>query len=239
MNKQKTKAIILKRQNYKESDRLLTLFSDDLGKISAIAKGARKFGSKNLGLLEPFTINDFILSKGRNLYLISEVSPIYAPNSLNAEIIKSFNTESEIIIKLLPDSEPNKHLFATFEEIIKDSIVNPRLKEAYLITKIIKNQGIQPQLNKCVRCDSKVSEPLISISAGGLISESCKNRFPDVKRISKNTVKFWRILSELEFQSLKTIKYHKADLNELVTLLEDYYVANLDINLKSTKISLD
>lgn len=239
MNKQKTKAIILKRQNYKESDRLLTLFSDDLGKISAIAKGARRFGSKNLGLLEPFSLNEFVLSKGRNLYLIGEVSPIYSPDKLNTESIKSFNTEAEIITKLLPDAEPNKRLYTVFEEIIKDSDVNPRLKEAYLISKVIKSQGIQPQLDKCVCCDSEAIEPLISITAGGLISENCKNKFPDVKKVNKNTIKFWRVISELEFESLKAIKYHKSDLNELVSLLEEYYVVNFDVNLKSTKISLD
>lgn len=239
MNKQKTKAIILKRQNYKESDRLLTLFSDDLGKISAIAKGARRFSSKNLGLLEPFSVNEFVLSKGRNLYLVSEISPVYTLNDLNTESIKSLNTEAEIIIKLLPDSEPNKRLYSIFEEIIKDSDINPRLKEAYLITKVIKNQGIQPQLDRCVCCDSIVSEPLISISAGGLISENCKNKFPDVKKIGKNTIKFWRVLSELEFNSLKTIKYQGTDLSELVSILEEYYVVNFDITLKSTKISLD
>lgn len=66
MNNQfRAKAILLRRTNYGEADKILNLLTADHGKISAIAKGVRRGKSKLAGGLELFAVCDVTLIKGR------------------------------------------------------------------------------------------------------------------------------------------------------------------------------
>ena len=69
MRELKTEAIILKRINYGEADRILTLITP-LGKKSAVAKGIRKERSKLAGAVEPFTLTEVNLHEGKSELLI-------------------------------------------------------------------------------------------------------------------------------------------------------------------------
>jgi DNA repair protein RecO (recombination protein O) len=72
----KTKAISLKAIPFAESDKMVTLFTRDCGKIKAIAKGARKIPSRLGGRVEPFTYSDCFIAKGRSLDIISQCQVI-------------------------------------------------------------------------------------------------------------------------------------------------------------------
>lgn len=61
-----TKALILGRINYGEADKILTLLTQDKGKLSVIAKGVRKPKSKLAGGIELFTINDITYIEGKS-----------------------------------------------------------------------------------------------------------------------------------------------------------------------------
>lgn len=61
-----TRGIMLRRTNYQEADRILTIMSEQYGKISAIAKGARRSKSKLAGGIELFAVNDLTLIQGKS-----------------------------------------------------------------------------------------------------------------------------------------------------------------------------
>src|SRR5688500_3489617 len=67
----KITGVILRRRNYGEADRILSIFSPDRGKVEAIAKGARKMKSKLGGHLELFSEIALMLAKGRNLDVVT------------------------------------------------------------------------------------------------------------------------------------------------------------------------
>ncbi len=76
----KTRGIVLKTHKLGEADRIITLLTNNYGKVGAVAKGVRKTKSKFGSRLEPFTHVDLVLYKGRNLDTITQ-----------AEIIDSFS----------------------------------------------------------------------------------------------------------------------------------------------------
>src|ERR687887_2499919 len=61
----KTEAIVLRSIRYGEGDRVLHLYTPHRGRLSAIAKGARKARSRFGGRLEPFFRLDLVLYEGR------------------------------------------------------------------------------------------------------------------------------------------------------------------------------
>jgi len=73
MNKQTTEAIILRRTNFGEADKILTLLTPDDGKLRAIAKGIRREKSKLAGGLELLSVSQigYIKSRGDLLQIVS------------------------------------------------------------------------------------------------------------------------------------------------------------------------
>ena len=74
-----TQGIVLRAVKYKENDLILTIFTRKLGKISAIAKGARRTKSALLSSCQVFAYSTFTLKKQGNMYRVTQT-----------EIIKSF-----------------------------------------------------------------------------------------------------------------------------------------------------
>lgn len=62
---QHTLGIVLKRTNYGEADRIITVLTKDIGKVQVMAKGVRRERSKLAGGIEPFSISEIGLVKGR------------------------------------------------------------------------------------------------------------------------------------------------------------------------------
>ena len=72
----KTEVIVLKRINFGEADRLVTVFSKSHGKQRLVAKGIRKITSRKKGHLELFTQVQLQVAKGKNLDLITEAATV-------------------------------------------------------------------------------------------------------------------------------------------------------------------
>src|SRR5260370_14593342 len=66
-------AIVLRRLDYGEADRIVTLLTREDGKLAAIAKGARRGRSKVAGSLDLFARSSMMLAKGRNLDVVAQV----------------------------------------------------------------------------------------------------------------------------------------------------------------------
>ena len=66
--------IVLNRRNIGESDRLITLFPKEKGKVRVLARGIRKIGSRRAGHLEVFSRAAVTIHKGRELDTLSEAS---------------------------------------------------------------------------------------------------------------------------------------------------------------------
>ena len=129
----KTEGIILKRVNYGEADRILTIYTNYHGKIRAIAKGVRKLQSRKAGSLEIFNHTILFLIKGKNLDLITEAQTIYLFKSLRKSLIKVGIAYyfCELVDKLTPDNQPNQVVF----ELLKETLHKIGLKENKILVR--------------------------------------------------------------------------------------------------------
>lgn len=74
MKTYKVEAIVLKRQNISEADKILTIFSKEKGKIKVLAKGVRKISSRRAGGLELFNHVSLVICEGKGLDSVSEAN---------------------------------------------------------------------------------------------------------------------------------------------------------------------
>ncbi len=114
--------IVIKRINFNEADRMITLFSKNAGKIKIIGKGLRRITSKRAPHLEIFTQVNVLVNESYNkMPYITECQLINNFENLRGNINRiaiAFHL-CEIIDKLLPDREKNEELYGYFLEALK------------------------------------------------------------------------------------------------------------------------
>ncbi len=109
-----TKAIVLKRENIFEADRLYHLYTEDFGHVRAIAGGVRKINAKLTGHLEPFNLVwvELMTKKGGDLFIttaLSEISLLGVKASPN--LISLFGEMSDFTLKMLRGQEKDKTMW--------------------------------------------------------------------------------------------------------------------------------
>ncbi len=133
----KTEGIILKRLNFGEADKILTIYTKHYGKISALARGIRKTTSRKGGNLELFNLATLFLVKGKNLDIITEAQVKNSFDTLKKDLKKVYLAYHlcELVDKLTAENQQNRHVFDLFvktmtnlslngAEVFKDSIIN-------------------------------------------------------------------------------------------------------------------
>ncbi len=122
----KIQGIVLKRVNFGESDRVVTVFSRERGKMSVVAKGVRRIKSRRAPHLEPLNEVSLIIHKGRNFDLVSEAKGLHRPTLQDDLKSLSFALyAAEIIDKLLPEDEPHEEVYG----LLRDFLENKELTE--------------------------------------------------------------------------------------------------------------
>lgn len=115
----KLEAIVLKRRNIGEADRLITLFSKERGKITATAKGIRRITSKRAPYLEVFSRIDVMLHKGQKYDTITEVSSLETFSTLRKHLprVSMAYILCELIDILLPEHQEHRDVYAQMLEV--------------------------------------------------------------------------------------------------------------------------
>jgi DNA repair protein RecO (recombination protein O) len=206
----RTEGIILRRREYGEADRILVLFSRKLGRISCIAKGSRKPSSKISGHLELFNRSSFLISRGRNLHLITQAEMIESYPALRKDLtgIALGSYVVELVDAFTYEEGSNLRLYdlilATLEAL--DQGENPDIVIHYYELHLLDLVGFRPELFNCVQCGKDIIEQnqFLSGALGGVVCPECISSLtgPGARPVSARTLKYLRHLQRSSLQSL-------------------------------------
>lgn len=147
----KTDAFVLKSFKFRDTSKIVTLFTKELGKLSAIIKGVRKFNSGKCGVLETMNyINAVIYFKeNRDLQFISsaEYKTSYPEIIKDLDRIKTTYRILDIVNKTIPENEKHYELFDLMKsclETLNNSIYNCMLTYIFFQKELLIHLGIRP-----------------------------------------------------------------------------------------------
>jgi len=114
----KTEGIILKRLDFGEADRILTIFTKHYGKIKIIAKGVRKTTSRKGPSLELFNQVVIFVARGKSLDIVTETEAINSFPALKKDLKKVglAYQACELVDKLTAERAENRQVF----DLLKD-----------------------------------------------------------------------------------------------------------------------
>jgi DNA repair protein RecO (recombination protein O) len=203
-----TPGIILKRTEYGEADRILTIYTRELGKISAIAKGSRKSTSRKSGHLEVGNIINFEFVTGKDLYIMTVAKTETYYDYKDLIVMRKLFLWLEIIDKIIHDSERNLNIY---EVIIKGlSSINAQgtySRLAIYELELYSTSGYQLEVQKCVVGREELVETnnFIDIRLGGIVCKN-HNRGEICINISASGIKLLRLIQECDINMLERIK---------------------------------
>lgn len=247
-----TQAIILNRQAYRENDSLVTLYTPDQGKLSLIARGTKKISSKLAGHIEPLTLADIMIVRGKGFnYLGSAVTRetfqeirsdlnrlYYAGQAINIFSRGVLENESDgRLFFLLVDwlkilnnfSGPRDSNLAARLELSKE---NGELLLAFFTLKLLTELGYKPEMYKCVSCSQaiKSGQNYFNLANGGMICSSCLENdrqsgnlvINNILTISDYCVKIIRFIIDKQFDQAEKLRIDKKLIKELSILVKSF-----------------
>ncbi|MFL0166999.1 DNA repair protein RecO [Candidatus Clostridium helianthi] len=221
-----TKAVIIKTQDFKENDKLVWFYTEKLGKITAIVRGAKKSKSKFLALTLPLCYGEYMVYKGKSLYTLQEGKIIQSFQGLlnNLHKLTYSSYLCELIDIACTDNEINMELFKTLITTLyllnTDALDYELLIRAFEL-KLLKTTGYNLTLNNCSVCRKKISSSnYISLSHYGGICDECPKEHGVF--ISKGAYNALRFLMNMDIDKLYRLNLNheiKSEIEKVITFL--------------------
>ena len=233
----KVDAVVLRSIECGNGDKLLVLFSRELGKIKVMAHGVTKPSSRKRGFVQPFTYTKFLVNRGRELDSVSQCEGIEMFSFLKNNLVKISYASylAELIDSLTPEGEQNEQLFF----LILETMRLMEEGEAEILTrsfeiKAMGLMGYRPVLEICAQCGGPLADGLFfSARIGGVLCEVCSTADPRSYPCSRGMVETIKVLLNWPQDRLHQLKIGHADRGKIKILLYDYLKYYLERDLKS------
>ena len=196
---EKTEGLVLRSIDYKESDKILTIFTPTLGKITAGIKGVRKAKSKLNFASQPFAFCEYVLAERGGRYTVTNAYLHDGFFSLREDIIRYYAGCSvlEICDQLLVEDGDNRAFFiATIEALKSISLGEPIEGVISFSIVALREAGYMLDLGDCGECGKEIGvAPYFDFSTGQFYCKECAKGV----RASESTYAFLRKCADLEF----------------------------------------
>jgi DNA repair protein RecO (recombination protein O) len=231
---------VLRHSDYGEADRLLTLYTRQLGKARVIAKGARKIASRKAGHIEPFTHVRLQLAKGRDVLIVTQADTVDAHLALRDNLI--LTSHASYVIELLDrftyvDDTENSSIFRLLIDTLSRLASNHDvwLVIRYYEMRLLDHLGFRPQLFECTNCGREIiaEDQFFSFSAGGVICPRCGRGLPNLHGISVDTLKYLRHFQRSSYADASRAKANSQSQKETEALMQGYFTYLLEHELNT------
>lgn len=219
--------IVIRNQDYGETHKIVTIFSKQLGKITAIARGAKKTKSRMSSVTQLFIQGEYLiyLSKGLSTLQQGQIANSYRQISQNIEKTAYAAYIIELTDKLTDDKARDPFIYEQL--ILTLQWIND--EEEFLIPvmmyelKLFRKGGFSPVLDRCVRCSSIEFPFAFSIEEGGLLCIRCRYLDNNAVGLGDSFVKLIHTLQTVGLERVGNISIKSENEKILRKLLDEYY----------------
>lgn len=235
----RTEAIVLRRTDFGEADRLLTALTPGRGKLRLIAKGARKPTSRKSGHVELFSHSQFLVAVGRELDIVTQAETLEPFLALREDLLRTTYAYyvAELADAFAAERDENQPLFVLVRDAFgwlctaRDLPLVARYYELHLLGLV----GYQPQLFFCGSCQKQLAPEVNYLSAGegSVLCRKCGYERVGTVELSVNALKVLRFLQTREWETCRLLRLSPASHAEVERTMNHYITYHLERKLKS------
>ncbi len=215
--------IIIRKKDFGEADKILTIYTRERGRVVAFAPGARKITSRKASATELFTHGIYFLSEGKEMDVLIEGEVLNSFYPLRDELQKAALAFylAELLGHLVSDGQPNYPIYRLFLESVSLLARAKRRHELWIRAfeiKALTQLGFGPELFQCAHCTAPLSaEKYFQADLGGMVCREC---FEDGILLTDEQLLFIRNLARLNWNELSRLRfedYHLVDSEKILS----------------------
>ena len=234
-----TRGLVLRETKYKEADKILTVLTEDAGKLTVSARGALRKGSQIAAGCQLLTFSDFTLFENRGRWTVNEAQSVeqflglrcdislLALGTYFAELLEAVSDEDspdpEILrlglnslFALAGDYYPPEHIKAVFE------------------LRLMCLSGYLPQLEVCPECRNEPLDPVFSTRGGTILCKKCAGfRYGETIALTQGSLEALRYIERAENKKIFSFTLSEQNETVLARICEAYVAAQLERSFTS------
>jgi len=242
-----TPAIMLRRTDFGDYDLILTFFTLDFGKISVIAKSAKKSTKRFAGILELFSVLQVVAGSGRGkgLPVLQEASLVHPFSRIRADFRKTAYASywAELINAWLEENEKQPHLFHLFQHVLGELDSGNTPQDVLTIIfqmRFLRLSGHRPNITACSNCRTALEAIMqdmftLDLAKGGIICAKCGPGSQGRLSVSKGTIKRLLWVEDGDMTKATRIRFTPESLKEGVEFMEAFVPYHLGKQPRSLK----
>ncbi len=236
---QRIEAVVLRHTDWGEADRLLWLFTRELGKLRAVAKGVRKPRSRKAGHLEPFTRSSLLLAWGREMHIVTQAEAVDPYMALREDLVRLGYAAYviELLDRFAYEEGENRSLYRLLTDTLArlNSEPDPSFSVRYYEVRLLDLIGFRPQLFHCTGCEAEIQpeDQYFSAEKGGVLCPKCGRRQPDARPITMPSLHLLRHFQRSGYAEARRARLGDLQDHELENLMGHYLTYLLERGLNS------
>jgi DNA repair protein RecO (recombination protein O) len=243
-----TSAILLRRRDYGDYDLIVTFFTQSQGKVSLIAKAAKKSARRFAGVLELFSEVDIIAASGRRsgLPVLQEAAlkqPFAQIRVLPTRIAYA-SYWSELVDVWMEDHVTQTELYRLLLHVLREldqGVISEAVLSVLFQMRLLRISGHSPNLELCGICRKAVDAVRpnvlgVDVAKGGIACLGCLPRSPDGPHLSKGTIKQLQWIADGDLPRATRIRFSPVAVSEALRFLESFVPYHLGRQPRSLSV---
>jgi DNA repair protein RecO (recombination protein O) len=239
----RVEGIVIRSIPYGESHTIISLLTQDHGKIGVMVRGAKKPKSRLAAVTQLYTYGEFVFFRAGAQTLGSlnqgELLDTYRHVRNDVRLSTYAVYFAELVDRMVTDEEASTYHFSQLKAALEalDQGKDPQIVGHMLEMKCFHCAGITPSLSACAACRHAITgdEPIVGWSslAGGLLCLQCDPTFPDRMIISITMMKLLQRLLQTDLRNLGDVRVRQESKNQLKLITRQWMHVHADLHLKS------
>jgi DNA repair protein RecO (recombination protein O) len=242
-----TPAILLRRLDYGDFDLILTFLSLERGKISLIAKSAKKSTKRFAGILELFSLMEAVAStgKGRGLPVLQEATLISPFSTIRNDIRKTAYASywCELLNKWVEENQKQASLYYLLKHALSqlDGGTSAAAEiSIFFQMRLLNLSGYDPSLRQCGRCRKNLetiqsNQVVFDIAKGAILCDECTSGAGGRIRLSKGTIKQLLWVASGDLKKASRVRFGAQAIKESLEFLEAFVPYIMGLQPQSLK----
>lgn len=230
-----TKALVLRETKYKESDKLLTVLTEDRGKLTVKARRALQKSCKYASAAQPFAFSEMTLFQNRGRWSLNEahVTEQFVGLRRDIDILALANYFVELMEEVTEENSPDGEVLRlglnSLYALSRDLFPPAHIKAVFEL-RLMCLSGFEPMLWGCSVCEKEAPENLLFSLAGGVSHcASCNpGSFGPSVPLSPEVLEAMRHIAGADPKRIFAFSLDSDGQRRLADLAESYVQAQLD-----------
>jgi DNA repair protein RecO (recombination protein O) len=236
----RVEAVVIRTLDYGESHKIVVLLSRQAGKISVMARGARKTRSRLTAVTQMFTYGEYTYFQSAHgqMGTLNDGEILESHHPLRTDLQKSAHAAyyAEMVDRLIGDREGSGFLFS---QLLAALQALEQGKDAQIVThlfelRMLDEAGYSLSLDRCASCGGEADQPILHAASGGSVCSLCSPAIREgLMPLSDKTFRLLQLMQKLDLRKLGNVQVSAGTKEELKRTLRRFMDWHVPVSWKS------